>query len=211
MVVSYENAMLDALAPSLEEQGYQLLRQPPPSMVPGFLRGFQPDAIAVGRAPQLVIEITRGGDASAEKVKRLQQAVELHPDWQLRVILDRSDESPILAPLLREDIETALRTMKSVAAGGSDGAALLIGWAALEGIARRLDPDRFAKPRSAGHVVEVLASLGHLLPNEAEVLRSLAQRRNRLAHGQVNEPISHAEVMDFATILDNLAAAGTPH
>jgi hypothetical protein len=50
----------------------------------------------------------------------------------------------------------------------------------------------------------MLASEGHLLPNQADRLRLLAPQRNRLAHGELQVTLSKPELMELAEILDGL-------
>ena len=61
-----ERAVLEQIASNLEAEGFKVIVQPSLHIVPAFLRDYEPDAIAIGRDQNLVIEIARSSERTAE-------------------------------------------------------------------------------------------------------------------------------------------------
>jgi uncharacterized protein YutE (UPF0331/DUF86 family) len=53
--------------------------------------------------------------------------------------------------------------------------------------------------------VQILATKGLITPNEGDALRQIAEKRNRLIHGELTTDIDHSEVESFLAILTSLA------
>ena len=93
------------------------------------------------------------------------------------------------------------KEIRELADGGHFGPALLLAWATLEAIGRLLALGQFQRPQTPGRLVQVLASEGYLTPNEADELRLLADKRNKVVHGELQTRISRSEVNRFADVL----------
>jgi uncharacterized protein YutE (UPF0331/DUF86 family) len=65
-------------------------------------------------------------------------------------------------------------------------------------------PGRFERPQTPGRLVQVLASEGYVTPSEADKLRGLAEKRNKLVHGELRTRISEADVAQMTDILSTL-------
>jgi uncharacterized protein YutE (UPF0331/DUF86 family) len=77
-------------------------------------------------------------------------------------------------------------------------------WAHLEAISRAIHPKDFSRPQTPGRIVERLAEHGDIEPNQAEFLRSAAQKRNRFIHGELSTAVDTKEISTFIAILDQL-------
>ena len=55
-----EREALATVEQRLADIGYTVVREPGPAALPDFMRGFQPDAIATGKDPSLLIESLPG-------------------------------------------------------------------------------------------------------------------------------------------------------
>jgi uncharacterized protein YutE (UPF0331/DUF86 family) len=201
-----EAAVLDEVAADLEDAGYTVLMRPSRQLIPDFLRAIEPDAVAIGRDPKLVIEVTREGPRSAEKVKRIQRLLEGHPEWQLKVFLDRTERATV-GSASAEQIHATLDNVRDLSTRGDVRAAMLLAWATFEALARHLEPTKFERPQTPGRLVEVLASLGHVVPSEADKIRALVPVRNSLIHGDFSASVSAADVNHFVEILEDLSAS----
>lgn len=199
----FERAALDEYEPRWVEQGYRVIRHPLRNQVPEFLGRFQPDALAVGHQPNLVIEVIRKGSPNAEeKVRRLKSLMQGHPEWRLEVIYSGEAESGVLstsAGSIRELLTSARNLCLQ-----EPRAALLLTWAALEALARRLEPKSASRPQSPGRVVELLAGAGYIAPSEAEAMRAAANLRNRLIHGDLSIHPAAVDVEGLITMAENL-------
>lgn len=198
-----ERAALDEYEPGWVEQGYRVIRHPSPSQVPKFLGHFQPDALAVGRQPNLVVEVLRKGSRNAdEKVRRLKSLVEGQPEWRLEIIYSGEVESEVVSTSADSISELLVNARKLCLE--EPRASLLLTWAALEALARRLDPKNASRPQSPGRVIELLAGAGHIAPSEAEAMRAGANLRNRLIHGDLSIHPAAVDVQRLITIAENL-------
>jgi uncharacterized protein YutE (UPF0331/DUF86 family) len=84
------------------------------------------------------------------------------------------------------------------------GPSLLLAWATFEALARAVVSGEFQRPQTPGRLVQVLAQGGYLTPTEADKLRRLAEKRNKLIHGDLQVRVSKAEVKRFARVLDTM-------
>jgi uncharacterized protein YutE (UPF0331/DUF86 family) len=64
--------------------------------------------------------------------------------------------------------------------------------------------EEFRRPQSPGRIIEVLAREGHVTPTEADRLRRLSEKRNKLIHGELQVRVSREEIQGFVAILDTL-------
>ena len=191
-----ESQVLSLLRDQYEEEGYTFIEHPKDAQLPAFIRGYRPDAIAVGKDKFIVIEVkSRRGAVSGKTLQALSERFKGQDHWELRVVYsgDVSDET-IPVPTL-EQIEMHIREAETLLAQNHPRAALVLGWAAIEAIARTLDSDFPSKgSRTMRQAVEFLEHLGRLHFDEAQVLRKLLPLRSKVVHGDFGTPITSEEV-----------------
>jgi hypothetical protein len=198
-----EVAALNQLEPRWRKRGYTLVREPAPEQLPSFLKGFRPDAIAVGADPQLVIEVlSKRGEAAARKLQQLRSLFEGRDDWRLEVVYVGESE-PKLEPVPASDIRATLERLLPLSAQAA-GAAFLMGWSTLEAAGRFLEPELATKGLSPASLIDLLVSNGHLSQSEGTELRQLAGRRNALAHGQIDVTPTAEEVRRLIELIEKL-------
>lgn len=195
--------LLSATIRQLTEQGYDVVVDPSPALLPPTLKSWHPDAVAIGREPRLVVEITSEGSKTAARIATLQSLLRSEPGWKLYLVLDRVSGVPAIDRVSDLQIDELLDRSLSVADIDTD-AALLMGWAALEALCRARRPDDFMRPQSPGRLVEQLASRGEVGPSDANFLRLMALQRNRFVHGDLSHAISRADVVKFINLLKAL-------
>ncbi len=182
-----EREALDELDRRLSGQGYRLIRQPKAADLPAFLSRLRPDAVAVGKAPNLLIEVLTGRGApraESAKVEQLRDLLVDHPDWRLEIVYANSTA---LSPpqMSSESIRRRIDQIRQLAQ--TDGAAaLLLAWSTLEAVARALEPDLASRSLTPSSIIELLIGQGYLLQSEAKDLRQSGQVRNAVAHGQID-------------------------
>lgn len=204
-VAHIESAALDELEPRWRQQGYTLVRAPSAEQLPGFLRDFRPDAIAIGVKPSLAIEVLRSRGRSADtKVRQLQSLFKGRDDWRLEVVYVSPDGAP-LQSVTRSEIESVLHQVRLLVQR-EPRAALLLAWAALEAVARTLQPELASRSLSPSSLTDLLISHGHLPQTESGKLRRLGEIRNLLAHGQINEEPSVEDVCYLIDRAESLLA-----
>lgn len=200
-----EREALDEIERRLNGRGYTVRRQPAAGDVPAFLGKFQPDAIALGKTPNLVVEVvTRGATAAAQvaKIEQLRKLLEGQPDWRLEVVYTAaSGPAPSVVPIttIRERLEQTRRLARV-----DRPAALLLAWALVEAIARTLEPEHASRALAPATTVELLASLGYVAEPEAEVLRKAWRSRDLIAHGDVTVDAPATLVTQVLDIADTI-------
>lgn len=184
-----ENVALDEMEPYWKDQGYTLFRQPKRDQVPDFLGRYLPDAIATGREPGLIIEVINPRMPSAEtKISQLRSLFDGHPDWKFEVVYTLSDVTE-LEGTSRASIANALSKAEQLA-DVEPRAALMLAWAGLEALGRALHPALSIRGMSSSKLIDLLVSHGNIEQSAQGELRTLAQMRNKIAHGQLDlEPL----------------------
>jgi hypothetical protein len=204
-----ERAVLDQMEPRWQRQGYRLVRGPSRDELPAFLKGFQPDAIAVGATPPLVIEVVNPhSKATKAKVTQLSALFEDQDEWKLEVIYAPS-ESGEIAFSSPADIRQALKDSIGLLAI-EPRAALLLAWAAFEAAGRHVHPDAAPEARTSLSLVELLVSNGDLPLGDQAALRSIARKRNAIAHGDLSTGVERSDVLRIVEACDQLLGRTLP-
>lgn len=201
----FEREALDAVERRLIEDGYRFIREPERDKLPDFMRSFRPDAIAVGKEPNLVIEvISRHPDTKvmATKLKQLQSLLEGRGDWKLEVVY-AGTPGVLPAPASLSAIRSRYEEIKALSRTDPRGGLILL-LTVLEAVARLALPERAAKPLTPATTVEVLASLGYIVQSEAETLRAAGKLRNLLVHGDLSAAIPAGLLGAVVEIVDAL-------
>jgi hypothetical protein len=200
-----EQDLLQEMLPDLEADGYLVYVRPSRALLPEFLKDHTPDAIALRSDKNIAFEISRPTGQGKKKVEEAAVLFKDQPKWELRVLWLDPANLAASPPIQKSHIiKERLGEIKDLVSSGHPESSLLLGWATLEAIARGLELDRFERPQTPGRIVEVLAMEGHLTPSEADKLRVLAKKRNRLVHGELDVDVTETEMLTFSTILENL-------
>jgi uncharacterized protein YutE (UPF0331/DUF86 family) len=210
-IVEESRQVLGRLVPQLEAEGYTVYLQPSRQLLPAFMEGYIPDAIALKPKKNLAIEVIVEGSSSKLKEDRLMSRFEKTADWELRVYYVRPTErTDALQTMTKETINASIASVETLISEGQPQAALLIAWATFEALGRTLSPDEFARPQTPRRLIELLASDGFITPSEADVLRSLADIRNQLVHGQLNQTVDLIKLSKFVDFLKTLSQMKLP-
>lgn len=214
-VAAREHLVLDRLKETYEHQGFQFFIEPLPEILPDFLRGFQPDAIALKPGDNQVIEVKFGRRQGEERrLQTVGRLVSGQPGWQLKVFYEgqRPEDELRFKLATRPQIDAQIAEAEQLHALGHHKAALLLGWSALEAIARvRLGEEGNASQRlfSPAQTVQALEMMGAIDRAIAQRLRVSAQWRNLAAQGELDATVDESSVADLLQILRALAAPAT--
>lgn len=202
-----ENVVLERLVPDLQSQGYDVFVHPNKQIVPSFLGSYVPDLIAVRDDKSLVFEIKRKNSLSETFVEGLAKRFQGQDRWEFRVVwVNPSETQELMASQSRETISGRLNEISRLLESGFVDSAMLVSWAALEAIGRKLMAKEFTRPQSPGRLIQVLAKEGHITPDEADLLRELADVRNRLIHGELSVLARRDQVEAFLKVLSGLTS-----
>ena len=198
-----EADLLRQLLPELEAEGYEVYLQPSRPLLPAFLATHVPDAIALRSDKNLAIEVVHKSPQAAKKLERIARLFEGQEGWELRIIWARpTSTQPALQVQKSKTMQKRVAEVRQLASSGHLEPALLLAWATFEALARAVAPGQFERPQTPGRLVEILANDGYLTPSEADQLRRLAEKRNRLVHGGLEVRVSNSELERFAGVLE---------
>jgi uncharacterized protein YutE (UPF0331/DUF86 family) len=206
IVETRERDFLENLLPQYEADGFTVFLHPSSAMLPPFMEGYRPDAIAIKSDKKIVIEVKRDTSSAKTNIKQISEIFAQHPEWELRVyyIPGRPQEKTIEV-LTPSAIENSIREVLKLRHAGRLTAALILAWATLEAIGRALLPEQLARPQPAGRLIEVLASEGLLTASEADTLRRAVDLRNAATHGHLDQPVTVEQVDELIAAVQLLA------
>jgi REase_AHJR-like len=191
-----EARLLELLRGSYEDDGFTFVEHPGDANLPPFMKGYRPDALALRDDKSIAIELKVRREPAKEKYLRaISERFKDQPKWEFRVIYGgQLEEEPISAPTV-EQIQAHIAEAETLLAQNHPRAALVLGWAAIEGIARTLSPDFPSRgSRTMRQAVELLEHLGRLRFQDAQELRKLLPLRSRVVHGDFGARITSVEV-----------------
>jgi len=170
--------------------------------VPDFLRGYTPDALALGPSENVVIEVKRRrARASDITLAHLAQRVSAQDGWRFIVIYPGEDEDEGDAVKLKRagktEIDQALNDARSLEASGFRRHAFVAIWSILEALARRLyseDKTSLSGPLSPIQVIQRLTMDGYVGSEDAKRLQRLISLRNLAVHGDLNVDVSSEDI-----------------
>ena len=197
--------LLVGILRDLKAADYEVHTESLANYLPPFVGKYRPDAIALGKPRNLAIEVTLEGVPAKSASEEIRRRFDEDSNWDLRVYYARPKRTA--EPLKRvpvASIDISIREVEDLNDKGQTQLALLRAWATLEALGRKLLPGRFERPQTPGRLVEVLAFEGNVTPTEAELLRNLANNRNRFIHGSLDVEVDPSELARFAETLKEL-------
>jgi hypothetical protein len=187
-----------------EREGYTFIEHPSIADLPSFMEGYRPDALALGDSKTIAIEVNVHRDPSHEdKLLNVAERFKGQSDWEFHVVFGEGLEAERIPRSTIEQISANIAEAEALLAGSHARAAFIIGWAAVEALARTLI-DGFPATGSVREAVDSLEHHGRLRFQEAQQLRSLLPLRNKIVHGDFASPIVAAEV---ETVLNAVRSA----
>lgn len=185
-----EAQRLRRVAAGLEREGFETCVEPGMSALPVWLRPFRPDLIARRGKEGVVVEVKSREDLHGDaSLRELAAAIEDQPNWRLQLDIsnprDSQREAAVLRAASERYIEDQLRASSQLLDAGLQAPALINGWAAFEGAARRVmeGAGEPAPPANTSALLRTLWAHGYLEPKTRDRLRELANARNQVVHG----------------------------
>ncbi len=203
MTVSYagrEEVVLQRLRETYEQQGYEFFLQPSGAILPPFLKGNRPDAMALKGNEGVVIEVKFGSNPVKEqRLQALAKIVAGQPGWRLNLHAEQprpEGRLEIETPTLPQ-LERLIAESEILAAEDHRSAAFLLAWSALEAVARAKASAQglvVGRPISPAGTVQSLEMGGFIDERIGRDLRQKAQLRNRVAHGDLTVDVDRGDV-----------------
>src|SRR5260370_41498384 len=85
MVETRESDLLENLLPQYEAEGFTVFLHPSSAMLPPFMGGYRPDAVAIKSDKKIAIEVKRYAPNSKSNIKHISEIFAQHTEWELRV------------------------------------------------------------------------------------------------------------------------------
>jgi uncharacterized protein YutE (UPF0331/DUF86 family) len=210
-IETQESEVLQKLQKQYEAQGYKFVAQPGSADVPTFLEGYIPDAIAISEDEKVIIEV-KSTERKAQQnstVRFLASEVPKHEGWRFDLViaeklLSNTDAS---AEPGRHELVHEIEKVRKLSESGDYKSALVVGWAVLEALARKLvlnskaGESRRYLPRS---VVEALVSGGYADDKTGDRLSEISKIRNRLVHGFTKLEVRRADSEFIISFVESL-------
>jgi uncharacterized protein YutE (UPF0331/DUF86 family) len=207
MTSTTEREILDHEVERLRAEGYDVYIDPGPSLVPDFLGSYRPDVVAKREDSRIALEVASRTDATQRKLGEVAAIFERHPEWEFRIVwAEPAAGAPRLPVQTKDQIRSAIAEIKKLRGQKHFRASFLLGWSAFEAAARAVAETRFERAQTPGRLVQVLGEEGYLTPNEADAMRSLTEKRNRLVHGTLDAPINGEDVDQLVRALEAVTA-----
>lgn len=171
--------------------GYSVVQHPTDTDLPGFLRKYSPDLIAVGKGETVVVEITSDvSTEEAERFSRLTKEVTRHPNHRFELIVAkprdlgfaRENWEVLDEQEIRSKLHTATDVMK---ADGSGETSFLLIWRLIEAWLRNIAAKHKVAHKALGpnQLIRELATTGIITDDECVLLEGSLGTRNEIVHG----------------------------
>ncbi|WP_454645798.1 hypothetical protein [Bradyrhizobium liaoningense] len=201
-----EEQVLQREIERLESAGYDVFVHPRAPLVPEFLGDFVPDAVATGKGKKIVLEVAKPSARNSERLKDIAARFAQQREWELKVLFVSPTSSGATLPVQsRQAIDGALSEIERLREVEALRAAFLLAWATFEAEGRASIEGQFDRPQTPGRLVDVLGQEGLLTPGEADQMRVLSEKRNRLIHGDLGVEISADDLQRLVGVLRQLS------
>ena len=201
----HEKKRLAEIAEEYRKRGYTVYEQPKSSELPGNLRGFRPDLMAVSEHDSVVVEVRSRANLSDEPhLAALAETVNRLPGWRFELVAAAAhrDEQRIGTSYAVPEILERVALVQRLAAEGEVEVAFIAAWAVAEAMMReaayRADiPLPTVMPNV---VLNTLVTQGIVSRDLYEKLLAAMRVRNSLAHGFApsEDPRPHLETLVHA-------------
>jgi hypothetical protein len=194
-VMLTKRRILALLRDRYEAEGYTFIEYPDRRNLPAFMEGYQPDAVALGDGKSIAIDVDVHGDPARQgNFGEIAERFQRQKAWELRVVYGAQVHDEHFEVPTSEQIQKSIEEAEALLAQGHPRAALVLGWATIEAIARTLNPDlpTFG-PRTTAAALELLEHLGRLGFEETSELQKLSSLREKVVHGEFHTPVTAAE------------------
>ncbi|MBB6123833.1 hypothetical protein [Sphingobium subterraneum] len=197
-----ERAILEEVQKNLISEGYEVVIYPNKLLVPPFLGSFRPDALAFRSDKNLVVEIATQSPSTERRLRDLREKMAHQTEWGLRLVWSSPGaHARALQRASTDSIDNTIEEVEKLVSSRYYRPALMLGWAALEALGRNLIPTALARPQSPARLIEHIASRGVLSPSEADEMRELISKRNRIVHGELQTDVRRKDLLELIRVL----------
>lgn len=179
-----------SVAQEYRKKGYQVIEEPSPDQLPGFLSGFQPDLLIRKGNETVVVEVkSRTSLAKEPRIRELARLLESQPGWSFELVMvaegDTFNPPEGTIPMEREDILHGIEEAERLSESGFSIAALMLAWSASEATVRLLTLEEGVSLErlTPSFILNRAATNGVISREDYNFLTTAMQYRNALVHG----------------------------
>jgi uncharacterized protein YutE (UPF0331/DUF86 family) len=194
-----ERHVLNLLRAQYEALGYAVYQSPSSELLPTFMKGYRPDAIALGEGKNVAIEVKLQRRRDVEdRLRSISERFEGQAEWEFKIVYANEEalSEDVSGVSAIEEIAVQLSEAEALANAKHERAGFILAWAALEAVSmssREVNSDGL-KMRAPRQVLEMLERLGRITFEEAMALRRLVGIRNAVVHGDYTREVKKSDV-----------------
>jgi hypothetical protein len=188
---------VSTVAESYRRQGYEVVFEPEPSLLPKEAKSLQPDFLATKGDERVIVEVKYPQNLLAyPSLMRLAEVIRRIPGWRLDVVvLEKRRQAAESQTLSTEDAKRRLDSADHVAEETGDfAAALLLLWTAAEAILRdRVTKQTEDKLTSTSRLPKLAYSLGLIDTEDVVTAEWMTRIRNDVVHGRSESSVTRLD------------------
>lgn len=210
---------IQELAREYKKKGFTVYIEPTGNEVPDFIKNFNytPDLIAISQEESHIVEVSSRDTAERlREISKLVDTIEKERGWRFILVMTNPRVSSVesIQPAIPElsDLQSAFKKLSELVELSDnnkhkfDHAILLSAWSIVEGALRMYNyTGKSSMPvRSPRSVVRDAVMMGFITKEEGKFLDNIAEIRNSIAHGAVDNKISTASLTKLVKICKSL-------
>ena len=188
---------VSTVAESYRRQGYEVVFEPEPSLLPKESKSLQPDFLATKGDERVIVEVKYPQNLLAyPSLMRLAEVIRRIPGWRLDVVvLEKRRQAAESQTLSTEDAKRRLDSADHVAEETGDfAAALLLLWTAAEAILRdRVSRQTEDNLTSTSRLPKLAYSLGLIDTEDVATAEWMTRIRNDVVHGRSESSVTRLD------------------
>jgi hypothetical protein len=174
------------IAQEYRARGYRVFVGPSQAELPDFLRGFEPDLMALHDDDNVVVEVKRRmASPDSDSLVRMATVIEGRPEWRLELVVLPMEQEPEEALPSTSDREHIAELIRHAQALGDSPYAIVPACLALEYamlLAAQREQLDLADPPYASAVLKTLFAYGIISYDDYQKIEQAMDVRNDVAH-----------------------------
>jgi REase_AHJR-like len=187
---SREKQRARAIAEEYRSRGYEVIEEPSPEQLPGFLSGYRPDLLVRRGDEAIIVEVkSRSSLAKDPRIRKLARLLQTKPHWNFELVMVGEAEGLIAPegarPFERDDVLRGIEAAERLLESGFSEAALLLAWSTSEATVRLLTEEEgvVLDRLNPLEILKQAVSNGVISRDDYNFLTNVMRYRNALVHG----------------------------
>lgn len=193
-----------------ENKGYIVHMNPNKSLLPNFLKNYEPDVIARKENDNVIIEVkTRNDRMNLQKFESLAKEIDKRKDWRFEMVFTNQKEKKLETTyqntLSELEINNRIIEINRLIELNSFEASFLLSWSTIEAVLRnKLRNENFETDRKTTvSIMKTMFSMGLINQHDYKTLQKSNTFRNNLIHG-FEQNIDRISIQNILELINNL-------